>query len=294
MAKKKSIEDYFNYTQPDIDVPEWFKPTAKTKADSLPQTPMMSLLSAVIGPEEYEKEMGRQAARKKSWDQFEKEEFQRSGSKPIGLTTGTPAVDYYNNNPKPAPTYPLSRVIDHDAVDTGPAQYVTMESAPVPVWSAPQPPVPDMYQQAVDLDGREPAATPVQYERSAPMNANEDVLSRISAINAANGFGGGTPSINSYRAPDQVVNGMPFAQPQVTQGYPTTTIASFDPAFVDATTPIIAGHPAGDPTSPAFIPVPSNILKDTVGNSVMSGGNTIGLPVQNAPRGATGGGKGGK
>ncbi len=58
MAKKKSIEDYFNYTQPDIDVPEWFKPTAKTKADSLPQTPMMSLLSAVIGPEEYEKEMG--------------------------------------------------------------------------------------------------------------------------------------------------------------------------------------------------------------------------------------------
>lgn len=159
MAKKKSIEDYFNYTQPDIDVPEWFKPTAKTKADSLPQTPMMSLLSAVIGPEEYEKEMGRQAARKKSWDQFEKEEFQRSGSKPIGLTTGTPAVDYYNNNPKPAPTYPLSRVIDHDAVDTGPAQYATMESAPVPVWSAPQPPVPDMYQQAVALDGKEPAAT---------------------------------------------------------------------------------------------------------------------------------------
>jgi hypothetical protein len=196
--------------------------------------------------------------------------------------------DYFNTNIKPAATYPHSVVIDHDAVDTGPAQYAVMESVPAPVWSAPQAP-PDMYQQAVALDSsREPAATPVA--RTLPMNANEATMARVMALNG-NGL---TPAIDpTVRVPDQVVNGMPFAQPQVTQGYPTTTIGSFDPAFVDATTPIIAGRPAGDPTSPAFIPVPNNILRDTAGNPVMSGGNTVGLPVQNAPRGATSGGKGG-
>jgi hypothetical protein len=147
---------------------------------------------------------------------------------------------------------------------------------------------PDMYQQAVALDSsREPAATPA--DRTLPMNANEATMARVMALNG-NGL---TPAIDpTVRVPDQVVNGMPFAQPQVTQGYPTTTIGSFDPAFVDATTPIIAGRLAGDPTSPAFIPVPNNILRDTAGNPVMSGGSTVGLPVQNAPRGATGGGKG--
>tara|TARA_B110000902_G_scaffold220279_1_gene255152 strand:- start:33 stop:749 length:717 start_codon:yes stop_codon:yes gene_type:complete len=144
----KKIEEYFNYTQPDIDVPEWFNPTAKTKADSLPQTPMMSLLSSVIGPEEYEKEMGRQAARKKSWDQFEKEELQRSGSKPIGLTTGTPAeyapresvpapVWQAPLDQKPEPTYGSSMVVGREMPITQPAGYAPMQAAPVPAWQAP-------------------------------------------------------------------------------------------------------------------------------------------------------------
>ena len=91
---------------------------------------------------------------------------------------------------------------------------------------------PDMYQQAVALDSsREPAATPA--DRTLPMNANEATMARVMALNG-NGL---TPAIDpTVRVPDQVVNGMPFAQPQVTQGYPTTTIGSFDPAFVDATT----------------------------------------------------------
>jgi hypothetical protein len=123
-----------------------------------------------------------------------------------------------------------------------------------------------------------------------------------------------------------LVHGLDDRPPMVTQAPPdmyqqavaldsskepaATTIGSFDPAFVDLTRPTtgpmarpsyapadptiptIAGQPASNPTSPAFIPVPNNILKDTAGNPVMSGGNTVGLPVQNAPRGATGGGKG--
>ena len=255
MAKKKSIEDYFNYTQPDIDVPEWFKPTAKTKADSLPQTPMMSLLSAVIGPEEYEKEMGRQAARKKSWDQFEKEEFQRSGSKPIGLTTGTPAVDYYNNNPKPAPTYPLSRVIDHDAVDTGPAQYATMESAPVPVWQAP---AEDYY----DFSKRPPATY-----GSSVVVGRDDTRGMSEQVEAPQGVAFPTwVSPNQVNAPDM------YQQAVGLDGK----------------------EPAATVASNGFIPMPApqgNILTDSSGAPVMSGGSAVGLPNQGP--GADPGGKGG-
>jgi hypothetical protein len=87
-----------------------------------------------------------------------------------------------------------------------------------------------------------------------------------------------------------------FKEPAATTAYtpdiprPTSgSIEPFDPAFVDLTRPT-----TGPSTRPIHYPPQQqgNILVDPVGNPVMSGGNPVGLPTQNVPKGATGGGKG--
>ena len=280
---KKKVEDYFNYTQPDIDVPSWYNPTAKVKEEILPQTPMMGLLSSFFGPEEWEQEMLRQSARKKSWDDFARSNV-TSGPQPISMAGGAvssplasaPAGENLQWIPQVSPEAQLERTALVHGLDDRP---------PVPIQAAP-----DMYSQAVALDPtREPAAAPVEYaQRTLPMNADEATMARVMALNG-NGM---TPAIDpTVRVPDQIVNGMPFAQPQVTQGYPTTTIQSFDPAFLDLTRPT-----TGPTTRPNYAPTQApigNILKDSAGNPVMMGGGHVGLPAQSVGNVATGGGKGG-
>jgi hypothetical protein len=149
---------------------------------------------------------------------------------------------------------------------------------------------PDMYQQAVALDGREPAAIPMEY--TAPMNADQRVLDQLQALN-----GGTTPAIDpTVRAPDQVVNGTypSVFTPPPAYDYQEATIPSFDPAFVDLTRPT-----TGPTTRPNYAPQPpaANVLRDSAGTPVISGnGNPIGLPNQSTGNAATGGkgGAGGK
>ena len=119
---------------------------------------------------------------------------------------------------------------------------------------------PDMYQQAVALDGKEPAATPFM-----PPTV-------------------GIPAATPFMPPTV---GIPASSP--TSG----VIAPFDPAFVDLTVPT-----TGPTSRPVVQGVPApqgNILRDSSGAPVMSGsGGVIGLPNQGpgAQAGATGG-KGG-
>ena len=216
---------------------------------------------------------------------------------PLSVPTAVPESQYLNNVRIPVSTgYPVSNpVFEADqqhalALAARNAQAISK--------------TPDMYQQAVSLDGREPAAIPVQYERSAPMNANEDVLSRISAINAANGFGGGTPSINGYRAPDQVVNGIPMSggiPTQPTVDYPMGPTIEINRGASQDPDPQNGGPDRGGYPNRTRLPHNPNawdgspIVRDTAGNPVASGtGPFIGLPTQNpALRSPNGGGKGG-
>jgi len=144
---------------------------------------------------------------------------------------------------------------------------------------------PDMYSQAVALDGREPAAIPMEY--TAPMNADQRVLEKLSALN-----GGLTPAIDpTVRVPDQIVNGTypSVFTPPPAYDYQEATIPSFDPAFVDLTRPT-----TGPMTRPNYAPQApaANVLRDTAGSPVLSGnGNPIGLPNQST--GNVAGGKGG-
>ena len=152
-----------------------------------------------------------------------------------------------------------------------------------------RPPAPP---QAVTQDGREPAATPVEY--TAPMNADQRVLAQLQALN-----GGTTPAIDpTVRVPDQVVNGLyprEFTQGNFPAGPPPTAkdqgtfIKPFDPAFVDLTRPTTG--PTTRPQIHRQAPA-ANILRDSAGNPVLSGnGNPIGLPNQST--GNVAGGKGG-
>ena len=69
--------------------------------------------------------------------------------------------DYFDFSNAPAATHGSSVVVGREMPIVHSGEYATRESVPAPVWQAPQ--IPDMYQQAVTLDGKEPAATPVQY-----------------------------------------------------------------------------------------------------------------------------------
>jgi len=190
--------------------------------------------------------------------------------------TKTEIEDYFNSNKKPATTYPHSVVVDHDAVDTGPAQYATMEAAPVPVFRQATPP-------PVLPAGREPAATPVEY--TAPMNADQRVLEKLSALN-----GGLTPAIDpTVRVSDQIVNGLyPQAFAQSPQVKPPMADYPMGPT-------IEINRGAGQEPDPAFRPPQvslADVLRDTAGSPVLSGnGNPIGLPNQST--GNVAGGKGG-
>ena len=214
------------------------------------------------------------------------------------------AADYFKEKPKAS--YPHSMVVDREPLFE-PEQ---LEYSSVPVRGVQEqyadqsrmqqlqmgvPATAPVYQQTPQ------AATPVQQERSAPMNANEDVLSRISAINAANGFGGGTPSINGYRAPDQVVNGVPALMAPVVE-YPWgPTIEVTEMLGVEE--PQNGGPDQGGYANKVRLPENPNawagapggtVVRDSFGNAVLSGtGQPIGLPTQNPNyKAPAGGGKG--
>jgi hypothetical protein len=202
-----------------------------------------------------------------------------------------PAEDYYDFSKRPPATYGSSVVVGRDDTRGMGEQVAAPQGVVPPTWVNPNSvKAPDMYSQAVALDGREPAAIPMEY--TAPMNADQRVLDQLKAFN-----GGVTPAIDpTVRVPDQIVNGTYPNAFAPTVDYPMgptieiTRGASQDP---DPTTGL-AGHiPQGEPAN-GFIPIPApqgNILRDSSGAPVMSGGSVVGLPNQGP--GADPGGKGG-
>ena len=199
---------------------------------------------------------------------------------PMSVPTAVPEFQYKNGVQIPTTTgYPVSNPVfelDKQMALQQAAQRAAALNTNVP---------PDMYQQAVALDPtREPAAVPV--ERTLPMNADEATMARVMALNG-NIM---SPAIDpTVRVPDQVVNGLtPIGQGSEIPRNPTVHIEPFDPAFVDLTR-----GTRGPTTRPSYAPQVGNILRDSAGNPVMSGGQNVGLPAQSVGNVATGGGKGG-
>jgi len=210
--------------------------------------------------------------------------------------TKTEIEDYFNSNKKPTPTYPHSVVIDHDAVDTGPAQYAPMEAAPVPVFKAPA-------EDYTDFSKRPPATygssvvvgrddtrgmseqVPAAQTVAAPTWIDPNAVPQMSGFipNNIEDIGGGRDGRGwsfSEMAPVQPNYQIPAPQ------------TAFNPAFVDITAPTQDTRSGTYPQAAI-----ANILRDTAGNPVMSGnGNPIGLPNQSTGNAATGGkgGAGGK
>jgi len=201
-----------------------------------------------------------------------------------------PAEDYHDFSKRPPATYGSSVVVGRDDTRGMSGVISAPQGVAFPTWVNPNAAKsPDMYSQAVALDGREPASIPMEY--TAPMNADQRVLAQLQALN-----GGTTPAIDpTVRVPDQVVNGL-YPQAAIQNNFPAgppptadsqgTFIKPFDPAFIDLTP-----NP-----SPPYTTQPqatlANVLRDSAGSPVTTrNGNPIGLP--NQSRGNVAGGKGG-
>ena len=181
--------------------------------------------------------------------------------------TKTEIEDYFNSNKKPAPTYPRSIVVDHDAVDTGPAQYVTMEAAPVPVFQQATPP------QSFE---REPAATAAVYQQTPQAYADQSRMQQLQA---------GipplvTPAIDYPMGPTiEITRALGVEEPQ--NGGPDQG-GFANKVRLPENPNAWAGAPGG------------TVVRDSFGNAVLSGtGQPIGLPTQNPNyKAPAGGGKG--
>lgn len=116
-------------------------------------------------------------------------------------------------------------------------------------------------------------------QMTAPLNASEEVLERISQMQ-----GGSPVGIDFARVPDFVVNGQP-STPESLVGQ----IGGLNPRVPDM---IIAGQPAYQVPQAPQVPqaTQQSILRDRAGNPITAGGKPIMIPRQSNP--AVGGGKG--